>query len=91
MSTEPTSTNRIREEFSVRGNQVVETIKKVVDAGNVRRVLIKHDGRVVVEFPLTAGVVGTLIAPQIAAIGAVAALLTESTIEIIRSEEPPSM
>ncbi len=85
MSTESTPVSGIREEVAVRGNQLVDTIRKLVEAGNVRRVIIKHDGRVVVEFPLTAGVVGTLLAPQVAAIGAVAALLTESTIEIIRT------
>jgi hypothetical protein len=84
---EPTPTNRVREEVSARGGQILDTVRRLVEAGNVRRVMIKHDGKTVAEFPLTAGVVGSLIAPQVAAIGAVAALLTECTIEVIRSDE----
>ncbi len=87
MSMEPTPTNRVREEVSARGGQILDTVRRLVEAGNVRRVMIKHDGKTVAEFPLTAGVVGSLIAPQVAAIGAVAALLTECTIEVIRSDE----
>jgi len=50
----------------------------------VRRVIIKQDGRTVVEFPLTVGVVGTVLAPVLAAVGAIAAVLTECTVEVER-------
>ena len=53
--------------------------------GNVRRVVVKHDGRKVAEFPLTAGVVGAVLAPVLAAIGALVALMKDCTIEIERT------
>lgn len=82
--------DRIREHFTVHGGQLVDRVRELVAAGNVRLITIKHDGKVVAEFPLTAGVVGTLLAPQVAALGAIAALVTESTIEIVRTDEPAS-
>jgi hypothetical protein len=72
------------ESFKLEGSQVVDEIKKAIHEGNVRRVVIKHEGRTVAEFPLTAGIVGALIAPVLAAIGAIAALLAECTVEIER-------
>jgi hypothetical protein len=76
------------ESFRLKGEQVVERVKGLIHEGNVRRVIVKQDDRVVAEFPLTVGVVGALIAPMLAALGALAALLTECTIEIERSEPP---
>jgi len=81
--------SRVRQEFTVRGTQLVDKVRELIHAGNVRRVIVKRHGRVVVEFPVTVGVVGTLLAPQLAALGALATLLTESTIEIIRTTETP--
>src|ERR1035437_2761489 len=85
-----TRAGEIREEIRVRGNQVVDKVGEVVAAGNVRSIIVKHDGKTVLELPLTVGVIGTLLAPQLAALGAVAALLTECTIEIVRGPEPPT-
>jgi len=85
MTTEETPPASFREEFAVRGGHLLDTVRSLVEAGNVRRVIVKHDGMIVVEFPLTAGVVGTLLAPQVAALGAIAALLTECTIEVVRT------
>jgi len=73
-----------QESFKVAADQLVETFKKLVHEGNVRRVIIKQDGRTVVEFPLTVGVIGTVFAPMLAAAGALAAVLTECTIEVER-------
>lgn len=74
------------EEFRVTGTQLLEKVKKLVHEGNVRRVIVKQDDRVLIEFPLTVGVVGALIAPTLAAIGAIAALVTECTIVVERAE-----
>jgi hypothetical protein len=60
-------------------------LKKLVHEGNVRRVIVKQDGRTVVEFPLTVGVIGTVFAPMLAAAGALAAVLSECTIEVERT------
>ena len=75
------------ESFKVAGEQLIETFKKLVHEGNVRRVIIKQGDRSIAEFPLTVGVVGTLFAPVLAAVGALAALLTECTIVVERSVE----
>jgi hypothetical protein len=77
------------ESFKVAGAQLVDKVKTLLHEGNVRRISIKHaDGRVVAEFPLTVGVVGAVLAPVVAAVGAIAAVLTECTIEVER-EAPP--
>lgn len=75
-------------------NTIVEKLKAIVHEGNVRRVVVKHEGRTVAEFPLTAGVVGVVIAPIVAAIAAIAAMLKDCTLEIERADqdatpEPP--
>ena len=73
-----------KESFKIAADQLVDTLKNVVHEGNVRRVIIKQEGRTVVEFPLTVGVVGAVFAPMLAAAGALAAVLTECTIEVER-------
>jgi hypothetical protein len=78
-----------KESFRVAADQLVDAVKRVLHEGNVRRVIIKQDGRSVVEFPLTVGVVGTVLAPVLAAVGAVAAVLTECTMEVERTEARP--
>lgn len=72
------------ESFKAEGENVAEKVKQVVHEGNVRRVVVKHEGRTVAEFPLTAGVVGAVLAPVLAAIGALVALMKDCTIEIER-------
>ncbi|MDH3887315.1 MAG: DUF4342 domain-containing protein [Gammaproteobacteria bacterium] len=81
------------EELTVTGQELVERIKKLVAEGNVRRLIIrKPDGDSLLEIPLTAGVVAggavTIMAPVLAALGALAALLTEFRIEVIRTDQP---
>jgi hypothetical protein len=76
------------ESFKVEGENVVDKVKQVVREGNVRKVVVKHEGRTVVEFPLTAGVVGAVLAPEFSAIAAVIALLKNCTIEVERSRNP---
>lgn len=72
------------ESCKVDGGQIIDKVKQLVHEGNVRRIVIKQGTRTVAEFPLTAGVVGTVLAPPLAAIGALAALLTDCTIEVER-------
>lgn len=79
-----------KESFKVTGAQLIDKMKKLVHEGNVRRVIIKQDERTIVEFPLTVGVVGAMLAPVLAAVGAVAALVTECTIEVERTADETS-
>ena len=72
------------ESFKVEGESVVDKIKRLIHEGNVRRIVVQHEGRTVAEFPLTAGVVGTVLAPVLAAVGALVALLKDCTIQIER-------
>jgi len=76
-----------KEEFFVRGNDLVEKVKELVRKGNVTKIRVKQDGKTLVEIPVTAGVVGALLAPQLALIGAVATLVSRSSLEIERSNE----
>ena len=66
-------------------DQLLSQLKRVVEEGNVRRIVVKQRGRTVAEFPLTVGVIATVIAPVAAAIGALTALLTDCTIEVEKS------
>jgi hypothetical protein len=79
------------EKFTVDGSQVVDKVKELIHQGNIRRVRLIHKGRALIDIPLTAGVgvaaVTVLAAPVLAAIGAVAALVTECTIEVERVED----
>lgn len=71
------------EEFQVRGEELVAKIKELIHQGNIRRVIIKNEsGGTLIDIPLTIGVVGALLVPQLAAIGAIAALLTNATIVV---------
>ena len=73
------------EEFKVTGDDIVRTVKRLIQEGNVRRISIKNkDGRSLVEIPLTVGVVGAALAPVLAAVGAIAALVTDCTIAVER-------
>jgi hypothetical protein len=76
-----------RERFEVNGTQVLAEVKRLVHEGNVRRVIIKQGDQTILEFPLTVGVVGIALAPTLAAVGAIAALVTDCTIEVERTEE----
>jgi hypothetical protein len=75
-----------KETFKVTSDQLVDAVKKLLHEGNVRRVIIKQDNRTIVEFPITVGVIGAVFAPVLAAVGALAAVLTECTIEVERQE-----
>jgi hypothetical protein len=74
-----------QEEFSVSGDKLVEKVKELVRQGNIRRIIIKNDSDdVLMEIPLTVAAVGTLFAPVLAAVGALAALITNCTIVVVK-------
>jgi hypothetical protein len=76
------------EEFEVSGDKVVETVKRLVHEGNIRRITIKgEDGKTLIEIPLTFGVVGAVLLPVWAAIGALAALVARCTIVVEKNTE----
>ncbi len=81
------------EKFTVSGSEVVEKVKQIIHEGNVRRVRILHQGRVVLEIPLTIGApaaaIAIMTAPVLAALGAFAALVTECTIEVEKVDQTP--
>lgn len=74
------------ESFKVNGEELLKKVKEIIKEGNVRKITIKNkEGKTIVEFPLTIGVVGALLVPMFAAVGAIAALITECTITVERN------
>lgn len=80
------------EELQVVGEQLLAKVKELLHEGNVRRIIIKQEGQTIMEIPLAVGVVSVIVAPMLAAIGAISALITQCTIEVVRVErtEPPT-
>lgn len=82
-----------KEKFTVAGSQLVGKVKQLVSEGNIRRVRLLHEGRPLVDIPLTVGVpmaVATVLAaPVLAALGAIAALVTECSLEVEKVEDAP--
>ena len=92
-----TDTNNVEqkttyEELQVVGEQLLAKVKELLHEGNVRRIIIKQEGQTIMEIPLAVGVVSVIVAPMLAAIGAISALITQCTIEVVRVEraEPPT-
>ena len=76
------------EEFKVTGDSLLRKVKELLHEGNIRHIRIRNEeGRTLIEFPLTIGVVGTMLVPTAAAIGALAALVTSCTIEVEKVAE----
>lgn len=76
------------EEFKVKGEDLLKKVKQIVDEGNARSITVRDkDGKNLVVLPLTIGVVGIALAPVLAAVGAIAALVTECTIVVERDEK----
>ncbi len=79
------------EKFTVSGDKLVEKVKQLIHEGNIRRVRVIHEGRTVIEIPLSIGApaaaIGIMAAPVLAALGAFAALVTECTIEVEKIED----
>ena len=72
------------ESFRAEGATIIDKLRELVHEGNVRRVVIEHEGKTVAEFPLTVGVFGAVLAPVAAAIGALIAVLKDCTIHVER-------
>jgi len=78
---------RQHEEFKVNGEELLKKVKSLVQEGNIRRITIQNrDGKSLIEIPLTVGVIGVVLAPTLAAVGAIAALVTECTIAVEREK-----
>jgi len=77
-----------KEEFKVKGSEVVDKIKDLIHEGNIRRIIIKNDdGKTMMEFPLTLGLVGVAFAPVLAAVGALAALVAKLTLVVEKEDD----
>ncbi|HMA54169.1 MAG TPA: DUF4342 domain-containing protein [Acidobacteriota bacterium] len=75
------------EEFRLNGGEVLNKVKEIIHEGNVRRIILKDEhGKIFMEIPLTVGVVGAIVAPVLAAVGAVAALASNLTIVVEKIE-----
>ena len=80
-----------KEKFTISGSQLVDKVKQLIHEGNIRRVRVIHEGRTVLEIPLSVGApaaaIGIMAGPILAAVGAFAALVTECTIEVEKIEK----
>ena len=77
-----------RNHFHVKGDELLKKIKEIIHEGNVNRIIIKNEeGKTYLEIPVTIGVIGTILAPVFAAIGALAALAANFKIEVVRAED----
>ena len=86
--TDTTNTQGRTEDIDVKGDDLVGKLKELVREGNIRRLIVKNEeGETLVEIPVTIGVVGALLAPVWAAVGAIAALVTDCTVTVERGEE----
>ncbi|HEY5695537.1 MAG TPA: DUF4342 domain-containing protein [Candidatus Saccharimonadales bacterium] len=75
------------EEFTVNGEELLAKVKALINEGNIRRIIIKDESnKILVELPLTIGVIGAVLAPVLAAVGAIAALVTKCTIVVERRD-----
>lgn len=76
------------EEFKISGEDIMAKLKKIVNEGNIRKIMVKDkQGKIIAEFPLTVGVVGALLVPVLAAVGAIVALASECVISVEREVE----
>lgn len=77
----------MKEEFKIDGKDLVKKFKELVHEGNIRKIIIKNEeNKIIMEFPLTYGAVGALIAPMLAAVGAIATLITKCTIVVEKND-----
>jgi hypothetical protein len=75
------------QEFKINSNDIVAKVKEVIQEGNARRIIIKNEkGESILEIPVTVGVVGALIAPYLAAVGAIAAVVTNCTVVVVKKD-----
>lgn len=78
----------LNESFKVNGEELLKKVKELINEGNIRKIsIIDKDGKTLIVLPLTVGILGAVLAPMLAAVGAVAALVTECTIKVERAEK----
>lgn len=77
-----------RERFTVMGKDLVERVRQLIHQGNIRRITIRREGRTILELPVTVAAIGIVLAPMLAAVGAVAAVVTDCEVEIEKAPEP---
>ncbi|GAP43021.1 MULTISPECIES: DUF4342 domain-containing protein [Lentimicrobium] len=76
-----------KSEFKVKGEELLSKIKELIHQGNVTRIIVKNEeGKIYLEIPVTVGVIGALVVPVLAAVGALAALAANFTIEVVRKD-----
>ena len=80
-----------REQLAIQGEFLAEKVRELIHEGNVRRLIVKHDGHTVVEIPVTWGVIGAVLSPTLAAVGAIGMMVSNCTLEIIRVEPPEDL
>ena len=82
---------RVVEEFQVMGSNLVDKVKELIHEGNVQRIIIKNEqGFTLVEIPVTLAAIGVIAAPVLAAVGAIAGIVTKCTLVVERREPPPA-
>lgn len=85
------SFQKVAEEINVMGTHLVEKVKELIHEGNVQRVIIKNEqGHTLVEIPVTLAAIGVIAAPVLAAVGAIAGIVTKCTLVVERREPPPA-
>ena len=82
------SSPSILEEITVAGGELVGRVRELLQEGNIRRLIIQQNGHTLLNIPLEWGILGTLIAPELIVIAGIGAILTECTIQIVRTEQP---
>jgi Domain of unknown function (DUF4342) len=82
--------NHLVEEFQIKGRDLVEKVRELIHEGNVQRIIVKDEhGNTFLEIPVTVAAVGVLLAPLLAAVGAISALVAKFTIVVVRNEPKP--
>ena len=77
-----------KDEFKVKGEDLLNKVREIIHEGNVSRIIIKNsEGKTFIEIPVTIGVIGAILAPVLAAVGALAALAADFTVEVVRRED----
>lgn len=85
----PTDTQPRVETFRINGDELLAKVRELVHEGNVRRIIIRNDkGNTLIEFPMTIGVIGAVLLPVLAAVGAIAAIVTDCELIVERRDEP---
>ncbi len=76
-----------QKQIKVTGNELVQKVESLIQQGNVRRIIVRHQGRTLMEIPVTVGVIGALLMPTLAALGAVAAMVSECTVVVEHADQ----